>query len=148
MTYLERAIPASAIEVCVAIGERDLLAKRIEAATEQQLRAMSHYDTEPAPKMLVAYAPKAAARIFHILALRILDDSKSAYHRYALDHLDCARECLVNAGEQRIWDRIVREISEKHCRKPAIKNAFPAVIRGRWIRTETLTSARSSTSRE
>jgi hypothetical protein len=64
------------------------------------------------------------------LRLRIVDEAKSKYYRFALSHLARAKRCYVKAGLAKEWEATVKDVRKRHHRKPSFIPGFEKVVKG------------------
>jgi uncharacterized Zn finger protein len=106
------------------------LAELVRGATEQSLKALSHYATEPAAKKLEKAHPGIAARLWRAQGMRIVDARKSKYYDAALGNFQRARDCYQRAGLAAEWEETVRRVCAAHFRKSGFIGEFRALAAG------------------
>lgn len=124
----EAADVRSAIELLVAMTELERLARRIRTATVEELQELSHFVLEPAGEALRTSHPELAARVYHALAVRILNARKSKYYHAALRDLERSRDCYRAAGQVDAWTSVVAELRAAHYRKRSFMSGFEQVV--------------------
>lgn len=152
MAAAENGQRSSVIELFVATGEVDRLARHVARLTDVQLEEISHFFNEPAAGLLAEPYPDLAARVYRALGLRVVNAKKSKYYQAALGSLAKARDCYLRAGQEQTWRELVEEIRRRHHRKSSFIPGFERVAaggaaqepgssflertRGRWPRIE------------
>lgn len=131
---LDGADLSSRIDILVKTKEWERLASDIEAASREQLVALSHYTTEPAAKSLEKSHPLLAAKLQVAMALRILEAKKSKYYDAALGNLEKARKLMLKKGQDKEWTALAGEIRESHRRKSGFMPGFERIAEGRTER--------------
>jgi hypothetical protein len=121
------------MELLVKAGEQNRLAKLTESVSDTVLEGVSHLITEPAATLLESAHPFPAARLWRAQALRIVNAGKSKYYDAAIDNLERARDCFLQAGRDAEWKRTALEISRAHSRKQGFIRDFASVVRGERI---------------
>jgi hypothetical protein len=101
----------SLLELLTETKETGLLAKQVRGSTDEALKKVSHYFTEPAAKRLEKNHPDLAARLWFAQGLRIVDAKKSKYYDAALSNFERARVCYQRAELATEWEKIVRQVS-------------------------------------
>jgi uncharacterized Zn finger protein len=130
---LERARTAdlsSAVDLFLEVRETDRLLGVLEGAKEPAVRALGHYTLQKAAKLLEKDHPAVAARLYRSLGLRIVDEAKSKYYRFALSHLARAKRCYEKAGLAKEWEAMVKDVRKRHHRKPSFIPGFEKVVKG------------------
>lgn len=83
---------------------------------------------------LVAEAPARAGVLFETFLagcyLRIVDEAKSKYYRFALSHLARAKRCYEKAGLGQEWEATVKDVRKRHRRKSSFIPGFEKVVKG------------------
>ena len=130
---MERACTAdlsSAVDLFLEVRETDRLLGVLEGAKEPAVRALGHYTLQKAAKGLEKDHPAVAARLYRSLGLRIVDEAKSKYYRFALSHLARAKKCYEKAGLGHEWEATVKDVRKRHHRKPSFIPGFEKVVKG------------------
>jgi len=141
----------SLVDLLMAKKETESLARRLRAAGDRDLEALSHFTGEPAARRLSRSHPDVAARMYRALGMRILHGKKSKYYAAALGHFERARDCYGHAGPGDGWESVVAEVRAAHGRKVGFMPGFERLLaghgpsrepsfldraRGRWVRGE------------
>lgn len=134
----ERAMEASnrcslrsVVELWLETDELERLKQRVRKATDEELESLSHYRTEPLAARLREVDLALAARVYRALAVRILKAGKSKYYHAALDHIEAARDCYLDAGLTDDWAALVQQVQQKHGRKYKFMRGFDGIAQGR-----------------
>ena len=130
LEVVQQAPIDSAIELYLKLKELDLLAQRIEKATDKQLMDLSHYRTEPAAKKLEKRFPLAAAKLYRALGMRILESKKSKYYEAAQSHFQKAKKLYEASSSQELWDQLVKLVRKEHRLKRGFIQDFELIVNG------------------
>ena len=131
IALLEKCSVGDAVEVCVHIGEIDVLARRIESARRSTLKGLSHFRTEPAAEILEKDYPYVSAKLYECLGIRIVDQAKSKYYTEAHQHLRKSKELYEKAGHTAKWKRVIDYVRQYHKRKYSFMGEFERIIVGK-----------------
>jgi tetratricopeptide (TPR) repeat protein len=122
------------IDICVKTKEWDKLAKHIFSTDAEQLEELSHYTPERAAKGLANKHGLAAAKIYSALGMRILNEGKSKYYQYALEHFQKVRKFYKKAGRDHLWLDVVERVQRKHSRKYSFIPDFEKIVAGQTLK--------------
>ena len=103
-------------------------ARRVHAATGEELESLSHYCTEPAAKGLAKRDAFAAAKLYRALGLRIVNAGKSKYYKEALGHFENARDLYCATGHAGEWQSLIEVVRVAHSRKSGFLSAFERIV--------------------
>jgi len=107
MDAAEHADLGSLIDLWLKTRQIDRLAARLRTASETEIEGLSHYETEPAARRLVAAHPDVAAKVYRAMGLRILNARKHKYYDAALAHFRNAKRAYERAGIHGEWVALV-----------------------------------------
>jgi hypothetical protein len=122
-------VTSSAVDLFLEVRETDRLLGVLEGAKEPAVRALGHYTLQKAAKLLEKDHPAVAARLYRSLGLRIVDEAKSKYYRFALSHLARATKCYEKAGLGQEWEVTVKDVRKRHHRKPSFIPGFEKLVK-------------------
>ena len=132
--WREQAITASRtadlrsrIDLYVSLNELDLLAETVLLATAAELTAIYEHIIQPAAVELDIAHPAAAARLWCVQGLRIVDGKDSKRYRAAVAHLANAKRCFERAGMHSEWAALVPRVRAAHYRKMIFMAGFEAI---------------------
>lgn len=117
MAAADKADLGGFVSLCVKAKEWERLAQRTHSAKPVELEALSHYCTEPAARGLAKHDALAAAKLYRVLGLRIVNAGKSKYYREALEHFEKARNLYCGMGRASEWEALVQAVQRAHSRK-------------------------------
>jgi hypothetical protein len=130
---MERASTAdlySAVDLFLTAGDTDRLIARLDAAEEMEVRAAGHELLQRAARRIEKGHPARAARLYRSLGLRIVDEAKSKYYRFAIAHLRRAKKCYERAGLLSEWEGTVKDVRKRHRLKSSFLPGFENVVKG------------------
>lgn len=130
---MERARTAdlySALDLFLEAGDTERLIARLDAAEEMEVRALGHELLQKAAKRIEKAYPARAARLFRSLGLRIVDEAKSKYYRFAIAHQRRAKKCYERAGLLSERDETVKAVRKRHRLKSSFLPGFESVVKG------------------
>ena len=117
----------SRIDLYVSLDELDLLAETVRLATPAELTAIYEHIIQPAAVELDTRHPEAAARLWCVQGMRIVDGKDSKRYRAAVAHLANAKRCFERAGMQSEWAALVPRVRAAHFRKMIFMAGFEAI---------------------
>lgn len=124
MAVSEKADLREVLELWSKAGELYRIIARVDKATPEALRGLSHFVTEPIAGALAKDHPALAAKVYAALGMRILESKKSKYYDAALSHFHEARKCFSRAGHPERWKKLVAETRALHARKSSFISDF------------------------
>ncbi len=130
---MERALTAdlySAVDLFLETGETEHLLARLDGAEETEVRALGHPLLQKAARRVEKSHPARAARLYRSLGLRIVDEAKSKYYRFAIAHLARARKCYERAGLLPEWEETVLQVKKRHRLKSSFMPGFENLVKG------------------
>lgn len=128
---MNASLPAI-ITLCMKTQEWEILYESINAATHEDLEAISHYTTEKAAQEIEKNHPIEAAKIYRALGMRIVKAKKSKYYGIALDHMLKAKKLYSENNCEDEWLSLVEDVRRDHYRKYSFIGDFEKIVLGRY----------------
>lgn len=126
----EKGDLSSLVELWLENKEYDRLVSRLLRTTDEELEDLSHYRTEPLARKLERSHPDVSARVYRALCMRIVDAGKSTYYDAALEHIEHAKKCYLQAGLNADWQAVVADVRKRHFRKKGFMAGFEDIVLG------------------
>jgi len=120
-----------AISGLFKIGELTVLADKIVAADEKELRRLFYGESIRVAESLTEKYPDAAIRIYISQANRILEDKKSKAYHHAHNYLFNAKVLMFKLGQQAQWQTFATELCAVHKRKSSFMEGFKQILNGK-----------------
>jgi|GEM_PF-313502 len=118
------------IDLCVETNELKKLEEAILGAQSSTLEGVFYGRLQDAAQKLSSDYPIAAAKIYRVLGMNILNAKKSKCYGYARDYFKKVQELYLRAGQEREWLSLVEYIFEQHFKKSAFMPGFKAMVNG------------------
>lgn len=119
------------IDFFVVTEELEILSERILCASDNELEELGYYAVKNAAERLSKNHWAAAAKIYRVLGMEILNNGRSKYYKYALNNFKRAKKLYEKANLEKDWLSIVDIVCKNHFRKHAFMKDFGDIVAGR-----------------
>ncbi len=119
---------STTVRLLIYLKEADILADKILDEEEQELERIGYYRLKAPLKILAKTHPRAAAKIYKVLAMEIVKAGRSQHYKYALSHLARAREIYGPRSDE--WKSVEKYIDREHSRKRSFYPEFRKIASG------------------